>query len=120
MVASNTVEERNQVLMDDGSVKNLKPENICALPRRNAFGVFKIPSTAILEQIIKSDKLVVVSFCQTYAGTFFNDLASEIAEVAILVQVDVDSNRETAEACDISAAPTYHFYRNGVKIDEMV
>ena len=62
MIASNTIEERNQVLMDDGSVKNIKPANICVIPRRTAMGVFQIQSTAVLEQIIKSDKLVCVNF----------------------------------------------------------
>ena len=52
MIASKTVEERNQVMMDDGSVKNIKPENICVIAKRNAGKVYTIPSTAILEQII--------------------------------------------------------------------
>ena len=35
-----------------------------------------------------------------------------------MFQVDVDTNKATAEECGIETVPTYHFYRNGVKIDE--
>jgi len=34
--------------------------------------------------------------------------------------VDVDTNKATAEECGIETVPTYHFYRNGAKVDELV
>ena len=37
-----------------------------------------------------------------------------------MVKVDVDANAATAEACGITAMPTFQFYKNGAKIHEMV
>jgi len=37
---------------------------------------------------------------------------------AIFVKVDVDDASDVAEACGISAMPTFQFYKNGVKVDE--
>ena len=62
MIASNTVEKQNQVLMDDGSVKSINPENICVIPKRTGAKLYNIPNSAIFEEIIKSDKLVVINF----------------------------------------------------------
>ena len=35
-------------------------------------------------------------------------------------KVDVDANDETAAACGVSAMPTFQFYLNGEKFDELV
>ena len=35
------------------------------------------------------------------------------------IKVDVDDNSETAEANGISAMPTFHFYKDGVKVNEL-
>lgn len=34
--------------------------------------------------------------------------------------MDVDENSETAEACGISAMPTFQLYKGGQKINELV
>ncbi len=34
------------------------------------------------------------------------------------MQVDVDTNDETAAACKVSCMPTFHFYKNGSKVEE--
>ena len=33
--------------------------------------------------------------------------------------MDVDANNETAGACGISCMPTFQFYKNGEKVDEL-
>ena len=35
----------------------------------------------------------------------------------VFKKVDVDANSETAQACGISAMPTFQFYRGGRKVD---
>ena len=71
-------------------------------------------------------KLVVVDFtaswcppCQAIAPKF-ESKATELAGVVVMVKVDVDANAATAEACGITAMPTFQFYKNGAKIHEMV
>jgi len=46
-------------------------------------------------------------------------MASEFEDV-IFIKVDVDENSETAEACGIEAMPTFQFFKNGAKVDELV
>ena len=79
---------------------------------------------AEFDATLTSDKLVVVDFTATWCGPcqmigpIFAKLAEEMGNVDF-VKVDVDANSETAEACEISAMPTFQFYKGGVKVDEM-
>ena len=38
---------------------------------------------------------------------------------AIFVKVDVDAQEKIAGMCGIRAMPTFQFYKNGAKVDEM-
>jgi len=38
----------------------------------------------------------------------------------LFVKVDVDECEDVAAECGISAMPTFHVYKNGEKVDEMV
>ena len=77
------------------------------------------------DQLLKSDKLVVVDFtaswcppCQMIAPKFA-DHEQVVADKAVLVKVDVDENADTAEECGISCMPTFQFYKGGQKIFEI-
>ena len=35
----------------------------------------------------------------------------------VFLQVDVDACGDVAEDCDVNAMPTFHFYKNGDKVD---
>jgi thioredoxin-like negative regulator of GroEL len=48
----------------------------------------------------------------------FEKMSEEMPEVEFM-KVDVDDAEDVAAACSISAMPTFQFYRNGEKIDEM-
>jgi len=84
----------------------------------------QITSQADFDAAIASDKLTVVDFTATWCppcqmiGPIFEKMAGDF-EGANFVKVDVDANSETAEAAGISAMPTFQFYKNGEKIDEM-
>ena len=70
-------------------------------------------------------KLVAVDFTASWCGPCqrigpkFVEFAAEFEDV-IFIKVDVDENAETAEACGIEAMPTFHFYKDGAKVDELV
>ena len=70
-------------------------------------------------------KLVAVDFTATWCGPCqrigpkFVEFADTYKDV-IFIKVDVDENAETAEACGIEAMPTFHFYKGGEKVDELV
>ena len=70
-------------------------------------------------------KCVAVDFTATwcgpcqYIGPKFVEFAAEYKDV-IFIKVDVDENAETAEHCGIKSMPTFQFFKNSVKVDELV
>ncbi|KAK0062964.1 thioredoxin-1 [Biomphalaria pfeifferi] len=78
------------------------------------------------DQLISTEKnLVVVDFFATWCGPCkviapqLQKWSEEYDDVTF-VKIDVDENDETAEACGISAMPTFFLYKNGKKVDEIV
>ena len=45
--------------------------------------------------------------------------AANVKDYATLVKVDVDVNKETAQACGIRAMPTFQFYKNGSMVHQI-
>jgi len=74
--------------------------------------------------LIKIHKKVVVDFTASWCGPckkiapFFVELAEKNRQIQF-VKVDVDENEETAKECAVRAMPTFHFYKDGVKVDEL-
>ncbi|KAG5260840.1 hypothetical protein AALO_G00297180 [Alosa alosa] len=68
-------------------------------------------------------KLVVVDFTATWCGPcqsiapFFQSLSQKYTDVVFL-KVDVDDTPDLAQECEIKCMPTFHFYKNGKKVDE--
>lgn len=79
------------------------------------------------EALLETSKarLVVIDFTATWCGPckfigpIFDSLAAENPE-AEFVKVDVDKAEDVAAACSIQAMPTFHFYKGGVKVAEMM
>jgi len=48
-------------------------------------------------------------------------MARDFSNLAIFVKVDVDDadTQKIAHKCGIQAMPTFQFYKNGVKVDEL-
>ncbi|XP_018976765.1 thioredoxin [Cyprinus carpio] len=71
------------------------------------------------------DKLVVVDFTATWCGPCQNigPVFKELSEKqensnVVFLKVDVDDAQDVATFCDVKCMPTFHFYKNGKKIDE--
>mmetsp|Transcript_21362 Transcript_21362/g.39914 ORF Transcript_21362/g.39914 Transcript_21362/m.39914 type:complete len:106 (-) Transcript_21362:121-438(-) len=69
-------------------------------------------------------KLVVIDFTASWCGPckfiapHFEKMAEEQPGV-IFVKIDVDEAEDLAAQCGIQAMPTFQFYKNGAKVDEM-
>ncbi|XP_018593721.1 thioredoxin-like [Scleropages formosus] len=70
------------------------------------------------------DKLVVVEFSASWCGPcntiapFFEELSErEENQNIVFLKVDVDDAQDVANFCDIKCMPTFHFYKNGKKMD---
>jgi len=69
-------------------------------------------------------KLVVVDFMATWCGpcTRMAPLVAEASEKytnVIFLQVDTDQLRDVAANAGITAMPTFQFYKNGTRIDQL-
>ncbi|KAG8595252.1 hypothetical protein GDO81_001467 [Engystomops pustulosus] len=70
------------------------------------------------------NKLIIVDFTATWCGPcrqiapVFESLASKYPGV-VLYKVDVDEASDIAAEYGIRAMPTFHFYKDGNKVDEL-
>nr|XP_039270596.1 thioredoxin-like [Styela clava] len=70
-------------------------------------------------------KLVVVDFYATWCGPC-KVIGPKVAAMsgeyknAVFLKVDVDENSDTTEKHGISAMPTFLFFKDGQKVDELV
>ena len=85
----------------------------------------QISTLSEFREILESNKYVAVDFTATWCGPcrrigpIFERLAQDHASVAF-VKVDVDENEETSALYGVRAMPTFMFFFDGEKIDEVV
>ena len=86
--------------------------------------VKQLKSKAEFDEALKSSKLVVFDFTATWCppckmiAPKFEAMSNEMPDVDFY-KIDVDENEETAQHCKINCMPTFQFYRDGVKVDEL-
>ncbi|KAI9179519.1 thioredoxin trx1 [Blastocladiella emersonii ATCC 22665] len=84
-----------------------------------------ITSLAQFNELIKGDKLVIVDYFAVWCGPCkvispkFAALSDQYTN-AVFVKVDVDEVPDVAQAAGISAMPTFHAYKNGERLGEVV
>ncbi|KAJ3030022.1 UNVERIFIED_CONTAM: hypothetical protein HDU68_010371 [Siphonaria sp. JEL0065] len=87
--------------------------------------VIEITSEPEFNQYINSAKLSIVDFTATWCGPCkmvaprFEALADKYPNVSFL-KVDVDQQRNIAGTYGVRAMPTFMFFQNGQKLDEVV
>merc|ERR1712226_1192945 len=85
-----------------------------------------LDNEAEFDNALKSDKLVVIDFTATWCppcqriGPKFEALAKsgDYPDVCFY-KVDVDANDKASSKAGIQCMPTFQYYKNGQKIDEL-
>ncbi|KAI8919129.1 thioredoxin-domain-containing protein [Powellomyces hirtus] len=84
-----------------------------------------VSSQKAFSDAINGQKLCVVDFTAAWCGPCkavaprFEKLADQYKDVVFL-KVDVDENQAIARECGVTAMPTFHIYRAGKKLEEVV
>ena len=87
--------------------------------------VHEVTSKESFRKAIQQQSLVVVDFYATWCGPCkaiapqLEKLAAENPNVSF-VKVDVDQVQDVAAESGVNAMPTFFFYKNGEKIDEVI
>ena len=55
-----------------------------------------------------------------FIAPIFEQMAADAGDKAIFVKVDVDNADDVAAACGIRAMPTFHLYKGGAKVGELM
>ncbi|KAI8621054.1 thioredoxin-like protein, partial [Chytriomyces sp. MP71] len=77
------------------------------------------------QQLIGGNKVAVVDFTAAWCGPCkmvaprFEALAAKVTTVSFL-KVDVDEQPEISQKHGVSAMPTFIFFKNGAKLDQVV
>ncbi len=78
------------------------------------------------EQVIQSDKLVLVDFWAEWCGPcrmvapILKELSEDYADKIVVAKLDVDNNPETASRFGIRNIPTILFIKGGEVVDKQV
>lgn len=99
------------------------PQANAAAKTKTATKVLHVKTKKEFDKIIAESALVAVDFSAKWCGPckqispVFKKLSEKNAD-CVFVTVDVDENEKTSDACNIKNLPTFHFYKDGTKVDE--
>jgi len=97
----------------------------CVVDKMVGGNIIMISSMEEFKKHTGGSALVVVDFTASWCGPcqriapIFAALSEEFGDVVFL-KVDVDENADIAEMAGVQAMPTFMWYKNGNKIEEMV
>ncbi|ALG13830.1 thioredoxin family protein [Kibdelosporangium phytohabitans] len=88
--------------------------------------MLELTDTTFTRHLADADRPVLVYFWATWCppcrmlAPVLAELATELADVAEIVKVDLDAEVDTARSQRIMAAPTLNLYRGGELVHSMV
>ena len=83
-------------------------------------------ATSDLDQLLNSDKPVVIDYTATWCGPcriiapHIDQLAEEYKDSATVVKIDIDNNKETARKYQIKSIPAVLIFKHGIIFLKMV
>ena len=85
-----------------------------------------IENDQIVNEVIKSEKLVVIDFFATWCvpcqmlTEVLHDVEKEYEDVAEIFKVDVDENQEIAIRYEVTSMPTLVFFKDGEEVERKI
>ena len=85
-----------------------------------------IESNQIIDEVIKSDKLVIMAFFATWCvpcqmlTEVLREIDKNYSEKVEIFKVDVDENQEVAIRYGVTAMPTLVFFKEGEEVEREV